>query len=384
MLRSMFTRQRPGFPTVPAPGRDPALQNPPAPQYLYVESRAGKEALTLKILDSVPWIRVYEITDHRRLDAEAVPFRGYDPGIKSQVLVLAHNPGPFVRPFRPLLDPGKNPDFFISHANGCPFDCHYCFLQGYFPHGAPVVFVNQDVIFEELERHLEAQTKLGPATYHAGELSDALALEPWSGFARRAIGIFRKNPLARLELRTKCAGIEDLLPDDPPPNVVCSWTLTPRDAWQRFEQDTPDPVQRLRTARACQEKGYSVGIRLDPALLYPGWEEGYRELIAAIFECLLPRSIESIVLGGFRFLPGLAVRIRERFPECSLLLAEFVPCPDGKHRYFRPLRVELYRKIIREIRKHDGGIPVQICMESEQVIQDVGEGLIKGTAPSSF
>lgn len=334
------------------------------PAFLYVESAAKAEPLARRILTLFPTSAVYDIRDHRRLDAEDVPLKGYDSIVKQQILILARNPGAFVRPFRPQSRKGDQ-HFFIAHANGCPFDCQYCFLQAYFPHGAPVIFANREDLLHELEEHLCEQERTGPATYHAGELSDALALEPFSGFARQAVDIFRSYPSATLELRTKCVGIESLLPDSPPRNVVCSWTLTPEKAWKLYEVRTPSPSERLSSARACQKKGYRIGIRLDPALRYPGWEKGYADLVAAIFEALDPKGIESIVLGGFRYLPGLAYRIRERFPASSLLLEEFVPCRDGKYRYFKPLRRSLYRAILAQIRRHNSGIRVRISMEGE-------------------
>jgi spore photoproduct lyase len=204
-----------------------------------------------------------------------------------------------------------------------------------------------------------------------GELSDALALERLSGFAAAAVPLFRRFPRARLELRTKCADIASLLPDAPPKNVIVSWTLTPLEAWQLYELHAPSPLLRLQCARACQEKGYQVGIRLDPALAIPEWESGYAQLIQKIYEHLRPEEIESFVIGGFRYSPVLANRIRERFPSNSLLLPEFVRCKDGKHRYFRPLRVSLYREIVRQIRGHDPRAPIRLCMETDQVRNDV-------------
>lgn len=340
------------------------------PVFLYVEASAKAEPLAQQILASFPKSPVYEIQDHRRLDTEDVPLKGYDSLVKQQVLVLARNPGAFVRPFRPQSQE-RDRHFFVAHANGCPFDCQYCFLQAYFSHGAPVIFVNRRDLLHELDEHLSTQERSGLATYHGGELSDAFALEPFSGFAVDAIEIFRGHPSATLELRTKCSGVESLLPDSPPRNVVCSWTLTPEYAWRLYEPRTPSPSERLSSARACQEKGYRIGIRLDPALRYPGWEKGYADLVAAIFEALDPKGIESIVLGGFRYLPGLASRIRQRFPKSTLLLEEFVPCEDGKFRYFKPLRISLYREIMAEIRRHSLEIPLRMSMESEPVLRVV-------------
>jgi spore photoproduct lyase len=344
------------------------------PRHIYVESKVLQVPLTKSILRSLAGCSVHEIQDHRRLEHEAVPLKGYDERVKGDVLILAHHPGPCIRPFPGAREEPAPSEFYVAHANGCPFDCQYCFLQGYFAHGAPVLFVNQEDLLEELEDHLEKNAKSRPAVYHAGELSDALALECWSGFARAAIPVLEGYPAARLELRTKCAGVEALLPEGPPSNVTVSWTFTPWDAWENDEYRTPNPWVRIRSARACQEKGYQVGIRLDPALVYPGWESGYESLIREIYARLRPDGIESFVIGGFRYSATLGSRIRERFPSSSLLLPEFVPCRDGKYRYFRPLRVSLYRELVALIRAHDPGARIHLCMETDQVHRDVFAG----------
>jgi spore photoproduct lyase len=315
---------------------------------------------------------VHEIRDHRRIEDEPLPCKGYDRFIKRNVLILAHHPGPCIRPFPgSRSDPDPN-EFFIAHANGCPYDCQYCFLQGYFDHGAPVLFVNRSDLVRELAAHLDRNAGNGATAYHMGELSDALALERWSGFAGASIPLFLAYPSATLELRTKCGDVEALLPDGPPPNVTVSWTLTPWEAWRHLEKGAPDPVARLRSARACQKKGYRVGIRMDPALVYPGWQTGYATLVQQIYEHLRPERIESFVIGGFRYASALGNRIRERFPSSSLLLPEFVRCSDGKYRYFRPLRVGLYRELVKRIRELDPKVPIRLCMETPQVQEDVG------------
>jgi len=325
--------------------------------------------MALDIIRRFPDALVIDINDHRRLDASQVPLKGYSQEVKRKVLILASNPGGFIRDFQSQKGVCGGREFFIAHANGCPFDCQYCFLQCYFAHSAPVLFVNQDDLFEELVQHLE----IHPAgtRYHAGELSDALALEALSGFASRAIPLFSHYPHVSLELRTKCACVEWLLPEHPPENIVVSWTLIPGRVAFELEQGPPSVEERLKSAARCQEMGYRVGIRLDPIIRSREWETGYTGLIEDIFATLNPSRIDSFVLGGFRYLPGLAARIRTRFPESPLLLDEFVPCSDGKFRYFRPLRVELYRRIIREIRRFSATVPVTLCMESDQVWKDV-------------
>jgi spore photoproduct lyase len=48
-----------------------------------------------------------------------------------------------------------------------------------------------------------------------------------------------------------------------------------------------------------------------------------------------------------------------------------VLCPDGKLRYFHPLRVEMYRKMVYWIRRAAPTVKIYLCMESREVWQQV-------------
>ena len=113
------------------------------PKHIYVETRIRQAPLAGRILRSLSGCSVHEIRDHRRLEDECVPLKGYDANIKGGVLVLAHHPGPCIRPFPGSREDSAPTEFYVAHANGCPFDCQYCFLQGYFDHGARIVVLSQ-------------------------------------------------------------------------------------------------------------------------------------------------------------------------------------------------------------------------------------------------
>jgi len=63
--------------------------------------------------------------------------------------------------------------------------------------------------------------------------------------------------------------------------------------------------------------------------------------------------------------------MRERFPSTDLLSGEQVLCPDGKMRYFQPLRVSMYRKMLSWIRSAAPIVFVYLCMESKEVWEQV-------------
>jgi spore photoproduct lyase len=90
-------------------------------------------------------------------------------------------------------------------------------------------------------------------------------------------------------------------------------------------------------------------------------------MLEMLFDRLDIAKIKFVSLGGFRYLPSLTRVIRDRNPETNLLLGEFVPCIDGKYRYFRPIRVEVYREIGKAIREITRDVKMSLCMETPEV-----------------
>jgi len=99
-------------------------------------------------------------------------------------------------------------------------------------------------------------------------------------------------------------------------------------------------------------------------------------MLEMLFDRLDVTRIKFISLGGFRYLPSLARIIRERNSEANLLLGEFTPCVDGKYRYFRPIRSEVYKEIGKVIREITQDVPMSLCMETPEVWRTVKDVLV--------
>jgi spore photoproduct lyase len=85
-----------------------------------------------------------------------------------------------------------------------------------------------------------------------------------------------------------------------------------------------------------------------------------------------------ISLGGFRYPPQLKGIAEERFPTTKIFLGELFPGKDGKFRYFKEIRLEMYRKMVEWLREVDSNVFVYLCMESKEIWERVF-----GWAPSN-
>lgn len=135
------------------------------------------------------------------------------------------------------------------------------------------------------------------------------------------------------------------------------------------ERRTATLTARLRAAAQCIAWGYPVAFHFDPMILYPGCEDAYHQVVERIFASIPASRIVWISLGTFRFMPDLKPVVASRFPDSKIIYGEFIQGLDGKMRYFKPLRIALYRQMAAWIRSHSEDVTVYLCMEDDEVWQ---------------
>jgi len=264
--------------------------------------------------------------------------------------------------------------FNLNLQSGCPFDCSYCILQAYLDDKDQGVFYTNWADLEaELRGFLAANRDVRIGT---GELSDSLAFENVRPSARRLLELFRDFPGTVFEFKTKAVTVQSLLDvEDPPENIVVSWSLNPAPIIRGEERLTPSLDQRLQALAAIQAKGYAVGIHFDPLVLFSGWQEHYRELIRSLSRVVRPGRVAWWSLGALRFPRELKKHIFRRRGS-QLFWGELIEGQDKKYRYFMPQRLELFAFIKDEIRagisRH---LPLYLCMEGTDTWKEILPGL---------
>ena len=166
--------------------------------------------------------------------------------------------------------------FVINFASNCPMDCSYCYLQDYLADNAALkVFSNVGDLIAEADRTLSKHRGMF-FRVGTGEITDSLALEPYTGMVRELIPYFAEQPNVLLELKTKSDCVDSLLDLDSKGRVVVAWSMNPQPVIDADEHGTATLSERLSAARRCQEAGYRLGFHFDPMIEYPGWEADYR------------------------------------------------------------------------------------------------------------
>ncbi|MFQ6070224.1 MAG: radical SAM protein [Candidatus Aminicenantales bacterium] len=340
------------------------------PEKIFIEKEVACLPFTHRVIKRKGKIPVWVIADTHSLYEELRPAEDLLGKGKKYLLITRHK-GAFVKPC-PCTPCYLGCNYFIINpVLNCPLDCSYCILQHYLSQPFITAFANLDDLWKELDLFLEMRgktyTRIG-----TGELGDSLALDRLTGLSEDLIEFFRGKEPAVLELKTKTVEIENLLRIDPPENVVISWSLNSFTIARKEERQAPRVEERIQAAAEVLKRGFRLGFHFDPLVFYPGWEEDYSEVVELLMSRVDPARISWISLGALRFPPSLKPVIRARFPRTKIMYEEFVAGIDGKWRYFRPLRTELYQKVVKAIKSSGGEeIPLYFCMESAQVWEKV-------------
>jgi len=292
-------------------------------------------------------------------------YAAHDPVQQGKkVLFLTRNRGAFIRDC-----PGTRNytccDYKILHIGTfCPMDCSYCILQAYFHPPVLQYFVNHHELFTDLNELFNKKTISRIGT---GEFTDSMIWEIWTDISRPLVSKFSEQSHAVLELKTKTTKIESLKRITHHRKTIVSWSLNTDRVIRNEERHTASLAARLRAAAKCESWGYPIAFHFDPMVIYDGCEEDYRRVVEQLFSHVSSDNVVWISLGTFRFMPSLKPIIQRRFPDSKIIYGEFVSGLDGKLRYFKPLRLHLYRKLVSWIREISPDILVYFCMEDDEV-----------------
>lgn len=340
------------------------------PERILLDPRAKDWPLTQSILERLHGVPVEEAPEIRPLMDEVKLKR--DPiGEGKRTLFLTVDSG---RSFRPFSEAEQylTSDYHTLHlAEGCDLECSYCILQAYLTSPFLTVFVNAPQMLENLQGILNADAdsffRIG-----TGQLTDSLSLDHITGFSELLVPFFAKQKNAVLELKTKSDNIQRLLPLSSKGRVIVSWSMNMENVQKKEEHKTASLDERLAAAsRIARETDHRVGFHFDPLIDQEGCEQAYEEIVTKLFKAVPKEKIAWISLGCLRFMPELKPIMENRFPKSPLPAGEWVRGMDGKMRYFKPRRIEMYEFMKRIILGQAPDVTLYLSMESTEVWREI-------------
>lgn len=337
-----------------------------SPKKIFVDQKSLNFPLTEKILKNTEHVP-FEVVENIQSVLDSVHVNKDPVSLGKSILLLTTQKGDFIKSC-PCTPGYIGCNYFIINLDlNCPMNCSYCILQYYLSNPFITVHVNRQDLWNQLDEFL-GNNKNKRLRMGTGELGDSLALDHLTDSSKDLISYFRSKTHVLFELKTKTVNIENLFSVEPAENIIISWSLNSEKIARTEEKGSPPVHHRIEAALRIAKKGFRVGFHFDPIIIHPGWEEGYAEIISLLFSSIDPRKIAWISLGSLRFPPHLKPIIQKRFPKTRIIYEEMIRGKDGKYRYFKPLRIELYRKIINFIKRNGGEkVPLYFCMESKEI-----------------
>lgn len=341
-----------------------------SPDIIYIDDSAYAYPKTREIVEKLPYVSVRQVRNKAEALA-SLEHNEWPVDAGKQILFLTTQKGRFFKKCPGTKGLVCCNYYVVNFATNCHLDCSYCILQGYYENNPFITFfVNVDELLIELDR-VFSEDPHRMYRVGTGEFTDSLAMDEITEFSKIIVPFFAARQNATLELKTKSDTIENLLNLEHRGRTSVAWSLNTPRIIASEEPKAASLDERLHAAALCQDAGYQVGFHFDPLLFYAGWEKEYHHVVEQLFDTIVPENISWISLGGFRYSPDLKSIIRQRFPKSQILWGEFVPCVDGKMRYFKHLRLHMYESMLSQIKRYGKHIPVYLCMESRQVWKQV-------------
>jgi spore photoproduct lyase len=324
-----------------SPGTHPVNKRP----VIYIEeellgSNEVEEILSQKRKQNpiiIPIHHYKDVFNRRRQDA----IRQHEDSI----LVLASKKGQLIYHGAPVCqDFGNEYFYYTSCIMNCLYNCDYCYLKGMYPSGIPVIFVN----LEDTFRELEALLTLHPVYLSVSYDTDLLAVESLTGYVKRWVEFTRSHPDLTIEIRTKCPRKDLFSKIEACDRVIFAYTISPDPIIQRFEHGTGSLAARLAAVKAAMEQGFSLRLCFDPMVYISDWKSVYHTMMDEVEEAIDLSRIRDFSVGSFRISESYLKPMRRLMQDSAVVQFPFER-KNGYYQYPSALMEEMEEDLLGQI-----------------------------------
>lgn len=336
------------------------------PTRIYIDLAVAESPVTQRVLDKFPAVPKELISSSDMLKN---PMNMTDA---KKVLFLTESKGASIKACQGGGGDYVCCDYFtISLTSNCHFECTYCILQDYLSNNPVIsIFTNIDEILSgtqvKLKEKPDSVFRIG-----TGELADSLGLDPITEYSKDLVAFAARNKNMILELKTKSTFIDNLEGLDHQGRVVVGVVGKSPVYIDKEEFKTAPLLARIQAARQVANWGYKVAFHLDPLMHFDNWQHEYSSLVDLLKNNFNDEEIAWISLGSLRYTKGLGRVMKERWPKSELLFGELFPTEDGKVRYFRGIREEMYALVKSRVDAAFPGVANYLCMETAKLWEKV-------------
>ncbi len=256
----------------------------------------------------------------------------------------------------------------------CPHDCRYCYLagtQGVKFSPTVKIYVNLPTMLSEIDRIARQLGK--PTAFYLGKLQDPLALDPLTAYSTVLVPFFSEHPYARLTLLTKSANVDRLMEIEHRGRTILTWSVNPPEICEAFEENVPNISERLEAMCRAASAGYPVRAVIMPIIPVEGWQEMYAAFIRRLLETV---PVQRLTLGGICIYRGARKLMEQKIGSSNTISNSLEATSsrkgDGRARYSRALRSEVYSFVIEAARHLRPELEIALCLEERELWQNLG------------
>jgi len=255
----------------------------------------------------------------------------------------------------------------INTCFNCLYNCTYCYMHIYLNSYGIIQFNNTARLFAELNNFLTTCSSSMIYRIGTGEFTDSLMMDEITGLGRDLIQFFSVHDTIFFELKTKSSNVDHLLDVQKKGNAVIAWSLNTTANIALYEHGTASLTERINAAVKAIDAGYYIAFHFDPIILYDNWEEDYYTIITLLKHYINPQRVVWISLGGFRYHLHFREILQNKFKDEMMTTGEMFPGRDGKYRYFKPIRMQLYHFMYKHLQELFHKTYIYLCMETDDV-----------------
>lgn len=248
---------------------------------------------------------------------------------KAPSLILAKKTGTLIYKGAPVCQSFGNEHFYYTSCMmNCIYHCDYCYLQGMYPSGHVVIFVNLEDYFSELEVLLTKHPVYLCVSYD----TDLLALEQTFSFVSKWLSFASNHPDLTLEIRTKSGNPAVFEPlanlytekESLKKQIIFAWTVSPENLCKTTEHGAASLPLRIKALKAAHDAGFSVRLCFDPMIFHGGWQESYSTLVDYIFSSISADILYDASIGVFRISAEYLKNMRKKRPDSAIVQYPYV------------------------------------------------------------
>jgi spore photoproduct lyase len=259
----------------------------------------------------------------------------------------------------------------LKWANGCYFDCAWCYLNGTYrfhpewKNGKPNIKDS-----ETIEKHISAFISANgfrSEIFNTGELSDSLLTEndttPFSKFIVEAFDRHDPERKHQLLFLTKSPMVQNLQELGRHDRIIMSFSLNAEEVARRWEK-APSVKARIKAAKNVFEAGYTTRVRIDPMVPIDNWRKHYFKLVDRIFSSFEP---ERITVGSLRGLRTTIANSKDK--SWTTYLSE---TSNWGRKIDIETRCEMYSELINYLKESYNFTKVALCKETVEAWEKLG------------